>query len=90
MVGLEIWRGGQKIGRVEGSHIRSHDDTKLGYFEGNFIYNEAGHKLAYMEGDFLISEGGDSKIRLEKISGEVTGGVISEATRAAIYVLLGD
>jgi hypothetical protein len=90
VVGAELWRGGEKIGWVEGQHIRAHDGKKLGYFEGNLIYGEDGRKLAYVEGDHLISYGSNSKISLEQVSEGIEGGVLSEGAKCAVYVLLGD
>ena len=89
IIGHDIWRGGQKIGWIDGDRIRTHDDKKLGYFEGNYVYSEEGHKLAYMEGDHLISYGGNSKIPLEKVSEAIEGGVLPLIGKCAVYVLLG-
>ncbi len=89
IVGNDIWRGGEKIGWVEGNRIRAHDGTKLGYFEGNFVWGEDGRKLAYVEEDYLISYGSNQKIPLEKISEGIEGGILPEIGKCAIYVLLG-
>ncbi len=87
--GNDILRAGEKIGWVEGNHILAHDGKKLGYFEGNFVYNINAQKVAYIEGDFLVSQGSTSaKTRLEQIAEEVTGGVLPEIGKCAIYVLL--
>lgn len=91
-VGNELWRGGQKIGWIEGNHVRAHDGKKLGYFDDHYVYGEDGHKLAYVEGDFLISygaSGDESKVRLETVSEAVEGGVMSGIQKCAVYVLLG-
>ncbi len=89
--GNEIWRGGEKIGWIDGHHIFDRDGRKLGAFEENFVYNEDGKKVAYIQGDFLYAEGGsaDAKTSLEKIAEDVGGGVAAEICRAAIYILLG-
>lgn len=84
--GNEIWRAGEKIGYLEGKSIHRHDGQKLGFFEENVVYEEEGHKIAYLEGDFLFGDD-FSKISLEKIAQEVTGGVVPEIVRAAIYIL---
>ena len=93
LIGNDIWRGDRKIGWMDGNHVRDHDGKKLGYFEDRFVYNEDGHKVAYIEEDFLIPYGGSdsspSKVRLEAIAEDVTGGTIPELARAAIYILLG-
>ncbi len=90
LVGNDIYRAGQKIGWVEGNHIKARDGKKLGYFESKFVYDSSGKKIAYIEEDYLVSEGGNAKIHLEKISEEIVGGVIPEIGKCAIYVLLGD
>jgi hypothetical protein len=91
LIGNDIWRGDKKIGWMEGNHVRDHDGKRLGYFDEKFIYNDDSHKVAYIEDDFLKSYGGSesSKVRLEAIAEDVTGGTISEIARAAIYILLG-
>ena len=91
LIGNDIYRGGQKIGWLEGNHVRDRAGNRVGYFEENFVYNKDGHKIAYLEGDFFMPYGGSSasKVRLEQIAEDVTGGVIPEIARAAIYILLG-
>ena len=89
-MGNEIWRADKKIGWVEGNHIFAYDAKKLGYFEGNYIYDVTGKKIAYIEEDFLVSVGErESKTRLENISEAITGGVLPEIAKCAVYVLLG-
>jgi len=90
IVGNELWRGGEKIGWIEGAHIHDHAGKKLGYFEANMVYGEDGRKLAYIEGDHLISYGTTTKIPLETVSEGMEGGVLSELGKCAVYVLLGD
>ena len=91
LIDKSIYRGGEKIGWIENDHIFNHSGEKLGYFEGHSIYDHSGHKIAYIENDFLVPQGGSStsKVRLEDVAGDVTGGVIPEIARAAIYILLG-
>lgn len=87
--GNDIWRAGEKIGWVDGSHIRAHDGKRLGYFEGSHVYNILGQRVAYVDGDHLFSEGSnEGKIPLEKINEEIVGGVLPEIGKCAIYVLL--
>jgi hypothetical protein len=89
IVGNDIWRGAEKIGYVEGTHIRSHDGNRIGYFEGNYVYTEDGNKTAYIEEDHLVSYGGGSKIPLDTVNEAVEGGVLPEIGKCAVYVLLG-
>jgi hypothetical protein len=86
--GNDIWRDGTKIGWIEGNHIHAHDGNKLGYFEDNHIYNASANKIAYIEGDYLHSADGSKKIALEKISEQITGGIIPDVAKCAIYSLL--
>lgn len=90
IVGRDIWRGGEKVGWIDGSHIRAHDDKKLGYFAGNFIYDRDGHKTAYIVGDHLFSAGGSVSVPLDKVDEEIEGGVLPMIGKCAVYVLLGD
>jgi len=90
--GNTLWRGGEKIGSIDGHRIWAHDGKKLGYFDDRYIYSEEGHKLAYVEGDYLISYGAggnESRVRLETVSEEVEGGVAPGIEKCAVYVLLG-
>jgi hypothetical protein len=90
LVGNDIYRGGEKIGWLQTPHIFAHDGKKLGYFEGIFVYNADARKIAYLEGNFLVPEGGGPKVPVQKIVEDVTGGVIPDIERAAIFVLLGN
>ena len=85
-----IWRDGQKIGWIDGNHVRAEaDNRKLGYFENNFIYNQAGRKVAYVFQNELKFENGGTSIPLEKINEEITG-AIPLLEKCAIHVLLED
>ena len=90
IIGNDVWRGGEKIGFIEGNYIRTHDGKRIGYFEGNFVYNEGGTKTAYIEEDHLVSYGGNSRIPLDKVNESIEGGVLPEIGKCAVYVLLGN
>jgi hypothetical protein len=92
ILGNDIWRGGEKIGWIDGDHIRDRDGKKLGYFEDKYVYNLDGRKIAYIEEDHLVSvgSGNEAKVDLDKVAEEVQGGVLSELGKCAVYVLLGD
>lgn len=90
IVGNDVWRGGEKIGYIDGTHIRTHDGKRIGYFSGNYVYNEEGNKAAYIEADHLVSYGGNSRIPLDKVSESIEGGVLPEIGKCAVYVLLGN
>lgn len=88
IVDNDIFRGGQKIGWIEGNDIWG-NSGKLGYFLDNDIYNKAGKKIGYLEGNYLITIEG-KKIRLDENRRIITGGTISDLARAAIRLLLGE
>ena len=89
-MGNEIYRAGEKVGWVDGNHIRSHDNKILGYFDDKHVYDMERHTLAYTDGEYLYSEGSRSgKVELDKINEDIKGGVLMEMAKCAIYVLLG-
>jgi hypothetical protein len=84
----KIFRDGQKLGWIDGAHIRSEENgAKLGYVQSPFIFNEDGHKIAYMRENQLMFENGQSPIPLEHINAEVEG-TYPLLTKCAVYVLL--
>ena len=88
--GYEIWRDGTKIGYIQGDRIRGHDGKILGSFSGNYVYNVQGHKIAYIEGDYLCSESATAaKVYLDKVNESITGGLLPEIGKCAIFVLIG-
>jgi hypothetical protein len=92
IIGNDVWRGGEKVGWIEGNYVKDRDDKRLGYFRDRFVYDMSDHKIAYIEQDYLISEGSGSeaKIRLDQVAENVEGGVLPEIGKCAVYVLLGD
>ena len=92
LIGNDVWRSGEKIGWIEGSHIRDRDGKKLGYFEDKYVRDLDGHKIAFIEQDHLVSQGSGSeaRIHLDRVAEEVQGGVLSEIGKCAVYVLLGN
>ena len=92
ILGNDLWRNGEKIGWIEGDHVRDRDGKKLGYFQDRFVYDMSGHKLAWIEEDYLVSQGSGSeaKLRLDQVAEEIEGGVMPELAKCAVYVLLGD
>lgn len=93
IIGNDIWRGGQKIGYIDGnSRVFAHDGKKLGYFQDKYVYNQEGVRTAYIEEDHLVSYGGSSNARipLDKVNESIEGGVLPEIGKCAVYVLLGN
>jgi hypothetical protein len=84
-----IWHDGQKMGRVDGQHIRDLSDKKLGYCMNNIIYNEAAHKVAYIHENELVFENGLPSIPLEHINTEIEG-TVPLLTKCAVHVLMQD
>lgn len=87
IVDNKIWHDGQKIGWIEGEHIRGEDGAKLGYINGIYIYNEAGHKVAYIQENELMFENGASAIPIEHINQNVLG-TLPLIMKCAVHVLL--
>jgi hypothetical protein len=77
----------QKIGWIDGEHIRDMSNNKLGYFENGFVYREDGRKVAYIHENELCYENGESPSALEHIN-EAIEGNIPILTKCAIKVLL--
>ena len=92
LLGHEVWRAGEKIGWIDGNHVRDHNDKKLGYFLDHYVYDMNDHKIAYIEEDYLVSvgSGSEAKVRLDEVAENVVGGVLPEIGKCAVYVLLGD
>lgn len=82
----KIWHDGQKIGWIDGGHIRDLSSNKIGYFENGFVYDQAGHKIAYLHENELMYENGRTPSSLEHINEEIEGNVPILA-KCAIKVL---
>jgi hypothetical protein len=82
----KIWHDGQRIGWVDGEHIRDDENKKLGYFENGYVYNESGHKVAYIHENELCYENGRPPSELEHVNELIQGG-ISMLAKCAIKVL---
>jgi hypothetical protein len=92
LIGNDVWRAGDKIGWIDGNHVRDREGKRLGYFRDKYVYDMDDHKIAYIEQDYLVSEGSGSeaKIRLDQVAENIEGGVLPEIGKCAVYVLLGD
>ena len=89
IIGHDVWRGGAKIGYIDGNHIHTHDGHRIGYFEGNYVHGQDGDKLAEINQDHLVSYGSNMRIPLDKVNESIEGGVLPEIGKCAVYVLLG-
>lgn len=84
----KIYHDGQKIGWIDGHHVRSEaDGRKLGYFDAEFIYDEEARKVAYIHENELVFENGQPSLPLQHINEHVEG-TYSLIEKAAAYVLL--
>ena len=77
----------QKIGWIDGAHIRRNDGTKIGYYKDGFIYNEAAHKIAYIHENELVLENGSAPISLEHVNEHIVG-THPPIVKCAVLVLL--
>lgn len=85
-----IYRGGEKIGRIEDNDIYEHAGKRLGYFEGTKIYDNTGKEIGHINGNHIEVPHDTKVIRLEDNQQVITGGTYSEVARAAIRLLLGE
>ena len=83
----KIWKDGEKIAWIDGTHIRNMEDVKLGYFENNYVYNMEGRKVAYIYENEMRYENGESSVPLESIN-EAIEGNFPILTKCAVKVLL--
>ncbi|HVN26718.1 MAG TPA: hypothetical protein VMT99_03670 [Candidatus Paceibacterota bacterium] len=82
----KVYHHGQKMGWIEGSHIRSADNQLLGYFDRTYVYDAMMHKIAYIENDALHFENGQPHVSLERINEEIEG-TYPLNVKCAVHVL---
>jgi hypothetical protein len=83
----KIYHDGQKMGWIDGEHVRDGSNAKLGYFQNGCIYNETGQKIAYIHENDLMFENGQSAIPLEHINGQIEG-TDPLLVKCAVHVLM--
>ena len=84
----KIYHDDQKIGWIDGIHIRDMSNNKLGWFENGFVYSENGaRKVAYIHENELVYENGRPSSALEHINEEIQGNIPILA-KCAVKVLL--
>ena len=71
----KIYHHDQKLGWIDGGHIRDDAGNKLGWFENGFVFHENGHKVAYIHENQLVYENGRTPSSLEHINEEIQGDV---------------
>lgn len=89
IVNNDIMRGSHKIGWYEGDRIFNEHGEKVGYMKDKYVWNQAGRKIAYID-DHEVKTYDGRKFDLDDLMEHVSGGSISDLTRAAIRLLLGD
>lgn len=90
IVGNDIWRGGERIGWIEGEWIKDRSGTRLGYFDDTYVYGADARKIAYVDGNYLNMYDGSAKVSSSDVGKEVEGGTRPELEKCAIYILFGD
>jgi hypothetical protein len=83
----KIYHNDEKLGWIDGEHIRDASDNKIGYFENGFIFNESAQKMAYIHENELVFENGNPSISLEHINGEIQG-TEPLIAKCAVHVLM--
>ena len=88
----DLWRGGEKVGYIEGDHIVDHAGKKLGHFSESEkkIYDESDKEVGKIVGNHITFPGDEHFIRLEDNQEQIVGGVYSDVVRAAIRIFLGE
>ena len=84
----ELFRGGTRIGWIDGDCIRDHAYEKVAYFTHDQVLDKGGSKVAYISGDFLYFAHTGAKSRLED-NNQVVQGIVSDICKAAIVIALG-
>ncbi len=85
-----LYRGGEKIGRIEDNDIYEHGGGRLGYFEGTKIYDQTGKEIGRVDGNHIEVPHDTKVIDLEDNRQTIVGGTYSDVARAAIRLLLGE
>jgi len=93
IAGNEIRRDGDIIGYIDGNYIRDNENNRLGYFDENqnYVYDQNANPIAYIDGGYLYSYASRSSyVDLDKINAGISGGVLPEIGKCAIYEFLGE
>ena len=75
----------EKLGWIEGSHIKNAAGVKVGHIEGEYIYNEQEHKVAYIHENELVFENGSHPVPAQTINEEIAG-TLPLLMKCAIYI----
>ena len=85
----KVYHDNEKLGWIEGSHVKNASGEKIGHVEGQFIFNEHEHKVAYTHENDLVFENGGHPVPLQTIN-EAVEGTLPLMMKCAVYVLLED
>lgn len=86
--GNDIYRGGVKMGWVNGNHIYDNRGEIRGYFSADTVYDEQGRLMARIESPYVYA--GEKRIELEHIFQNIEGVGISDSGKVAVLTFLGD
>jgi hypothetical protein len=88
VINNDIKRDGVKIGYINGDHIFDHTGKKLAYFSATEVFDESGKRIAHIVGEYVYFSKSNTKTRIED-DNKLVAGVVSDACRAAIRLMLG-
>ncbi len=88
VIKTHIMRDGVKIGYIDGKHIFDHNGKRLAYFSETEVLDESGKRVAHVVGEYVYFSRTDTKARIED-NNKLISGVVSDACRAAIRLMLG-
>jgi len=83
-----IYRGGEKIGWINGNQIYDHNGKKLGYCTPDTVYDIGNRRLAHIEGNHVFI--GSRQVDIEDILSNVPAVNLSNIIRIAITTFLGN
>jgi hypothetical protein len=85
-----LWRGGDRIGKIEDNYIYDHTGKCLGYFRDNHVYDHEDRELAWIDGNKVKFPHDSNTLRLEDVQEKIIGGPYSDLARVAVKMFLGD
>ncbi len=87
--GHRVWRGGDKIGYVEGNHLYNEDGERVGYWSGDSLYDMKGDRLLRVRENRVIDRNGEEH-HLDDLIEDIPSASMPELARLAIKTFFGD
>lgn len=87
--GHHIWRGGDKIGYVEGNHLYNHEGHRVGYWTDDSVYDMNGNRLLRIEKNNIIAHDG-TQHHLDNVIGDIPSATLDDTAKVAIKTFFGD